>query len=310
MRSAALALVVLPVLLVGALVALALVLSRRPAPAPSLAAEQARRHGLVVTVAAWVLPLTVGTMVIGPLAVVAFRVMEPMTWNAILAGLYPAVLGLEYLGVHAVGERTWPRPAGPVRRAALVHRRVADVAPTWLRRLTLGWALTAALALLVFGLTAAADDRSVRHGSGAASPYPGWDFGVPLLVAVVAVTLAAEAVLRLVARRPAIVDADPVYDAGSRRLSAHRALRGAQLVLGGTLAGILVVGGNALQSVGLRGVGAPVTVAGFVVALTALVLSVVPAAGPAIGTATGPAMGPATDLGQPSRAPLLPEGTA
>lgn len=275
--------IVLPLLLVGALVVLAMALAARPAPAPSAAAERARRHGTVVNVVAWVLPLTVGTAVLGPLAVIAVRTggVDGATWNALLAGLYPAIVGLEFLGVHAVGERTWPRPAGAVRRAALVHRRAGDVAPRWIRRLVLGWALAAVVALVAFGLTAAADGRSVHHGSSTASPYPGWDFGVPLLVAVVLVALAAEAVLRLVARRPAIVGTDPAYDAESRRLSAHRALRGAQLVLGATLAGVLAFAGISLQNVGLRPLGGTITVTSLLVALAALVVTLVPARTPA-----------------------------
>lgn len=288
MSIAALAVVLLvPAALLGALAILALVLARRPAPARSAAAEAARRHGLLVTVAAWVLPLTVGPLLLLPIGVLALRLgsVDGATWNAVLVGLYPAMLGLGFLGVHAVGERTWPRPAGPVRRAALVHRGAADVAPRRLRILTWAWGGLLLLALVVGGLTAAPDGRSVRvvDGSGThgASPYPGWDFSVPLAAAAVLVLLATAGVLRLVAARPAIVDADPAYDAASRRLSAHRVLRGAQLVLGWSLAGVLVVAGNALQAVTLTGLGAVATVLGLLVGLGALAVAVVPARAPA-----------------------------
>lgn len=295
MSLAVLTALLLPLLMVAAVVVLVVVLLRRPDPAPSEAAEAARRHGTFVTVLAWTLPLTVGPLLLAPLGVVVLRVGGidgPATWHALLAGLYPAIIGLEYLGVHAVGERTWPRPAGPVRRAALVRRRVADVAPRWLRRLV--WALASATvaALIAFGATAASDDRSLRVGSRGAGPYPGLDFGIPLLIAVVLVVVAAEAVLRLVAARPSIVDADPAYDVGSRRLSAHRVLRGVELVIGGTLAGVLLVGGIALQNVEFRELGATVTVLGILVGLGSVVVAALPARPPASATelAAGPVL--------------------
>ena len=281
-------------LLLAATVGLVLLLTRRPVPAPSEAAEAARRHGVLVTCAAWVLPPTVGLGLLLPLATIVLRlggIDAPATWNAVLAGLYPALFGLGYLAVHAVGERTWPRPAGPVRRAALVHRRVADVAPTWVRR-TLHALTAAAVAVLVAcGATGAPDGRSItveRYVGDAfttrsASPYPGWDFAVPLLVAVVLVALAAEGVLRLVARRPAIVDADPAYDAASRRLSSQRALRGAVLVVGCSLAGVLVVAGIALQGVELRALGVAAAVLGVVVGIGSLVVAGIPAPPTAAG---------------------------
>ena len=36
-------------------------------------------------------------------------------------GLLPAAGGAAFLAVHAVGERTWPRPTGAVRRAPLAR---------------------------------------------------------------------------------------------------------------------------------------------------------------------------------------------
>lgn len=277
---------------------LAAVLTRRPVPAPSEAAEAARRHGALVSLTAWLLPSLVGTFLLLPLAALVVRwggIDGPATWHALLAGLYPGLFGLGYLGVHAIGERTWPRPAGPVRRAALAHRRVSDVAPHWLRRTVHGLAVATAAVLVVCGATGAEDGRSVSTSglsdgmftTRASSPYPGWDFAVPLLVAVVLVALAAEGVLRLVARRPAIVDADPTYDAASRRLSAHRALRGAALVIGCSLAGVLVVAGVALQGVELRPLGITAAVLGVVVGFGSLVITAIPAA-PAVATPPTP----------------------
>ncbi|GEN80871.1 hypothetical protein [Actinotalea fermentans] len=294
-------------LLVVVALGLAAALSRQPVPPPSEAAEAARRHGVLVSIAAWALPSIVGPLLLLQLSDLYLRwggTGGPATWNALLVGLYPALFGLGYLGVHAIGERTWPRPAGPVRRAALVHRRVSDVAPRWLRRTVNGLAVATVVVLVVCGATGADDGRSITTSafSGdafttrSASPYPGWHFALPLLVAVVLVALAAEGVLRLVARRPAIVDADPTYDAASRRLSAHRALRGAVLVIGCSLAGVLVVAGTALQGVELRPLGLAAAVLGVVVGLGSIVVAAIPgrAAVAAPAAARGPATSPAS----------------
>lgn len=290
-------------LLATAAFGLGAVLVRQPVPAPSQAAEAARRHGVLVSIAAWLLPLTVGPFLLLPLATLVLRtggIDAPAAWNAVLVGLYPAGFGLGYLAVHAVGERTWPRPAGPVRRAALVHRRVADVAPLWLRRTVHALAATAVAVLLVLGATGADDGRSItveghlgqEFSTRTASPYPGWDFAVPLLVAVVLVALAAEGVLRLVARRPAIVDADPAYDAASRMLSSHRVLRGAVLVLGCSIAGVLVVAGTALQGVELRTLGATSAIVGVLVGVGSLVVTAIPGRPATVGRSTAPAPAP------------------
>ena len=298
-------------LLVVVALSLAAVLTRRPVPAPSEAAEAARRHGVLVSLTAWLLPSLVGTFLLLPISALVLRwggIDGPATSNALLAGLYPGLFGLGYLGVHAVGERTWPRPAGPVRRAALAHRQVSDVAPSWLRRTVHGLAGAAVAVLVVCGATGAEDGRSIEtsgfsgdpFATRSASPYPGWDFAVPLLIAVVLVGLAVEGVLRLVARQPAIVDADPSYDAASRRLSAHRALRGAALVIGCSLAGVLVVAGTALQGVELRPLGAVAATLGVLVGLGALAVTAIPAPpavvappvspGPPMHSATGGAV--------------------
>jgi len=180
-------------LLLAATVGLVLLVTRGSVPSPSEAAAAARRHGTVVNVTAWVVAVVLAPLALTVVSGLAFP-DDARAFTAALVGAYPAIVGLAYLGVHAVGERTWPRPAGPVRRAALVHRRVADVAPAWARR-TLHGLVAAALAVLVTGgLTAAPDGRSIAveryvgdmYAAHTASPYPGWDFAVPLLVAVAA----------------------------------------------------------------------------------------------------------------------------
>lgn len=282
-----------PLLVLATTVALVVALVRRPVPAPSQAAEAARRHGMLVTITAWLVAGLIAGPVIAGVALVAFRAsVGTGPYAGVVTALYPTTVGLLYLAVHALGERTWPRPEGPVRRAALAHRQVNDVAPRLLRTVTWTWAGGVVVALVIGGATAAADGRSFTTGGAThwstTSPYPGWYYGAWLLPAVLIVLAATEAALRLVAARPAIVDADPAYDAGSRRLSAHRALRGPQLVLGLTLAGVLLTLGYGPHHAGLTALGYVLDIGAGLVAITSLVLTATPAQAP-VATSVVPA---------------------
>lgn len=282
---------------VGLVVLVVRLAGRRP-PAPSYAAEAARRHGLVVNVIAWM------GVVLAPVPVLLILYLYPWLatsaeagdwYHPVLAALYPAGIGLQYLAVHAIGELTWPRPTGRRRRAALSTRRRRDVVPTWIHRVTWGWAGLIVAVLVATGATARPDGRSVAvpYASNAVvtgAPYPGWDFGVPLLVATALLLAATEAVLRLVARRPAVVDTDPDYDAASRRLSAHRVLRGTQLVLALTATGVLTVTAVTLLDLG-HAVGAVLVGLAVLVGCAGVAVAVVPARAPV--TATPPAPVPA-----------------
>ena len=276
-------------LVVGGVVALAIMVSNRPAPAPSEAADAARRHAIGVNLAAWV---AAGI----PAVVLSFALLDAMsvTYDSrlpeqdfpapgpLLVALSPAAIGLAYLVVHAIGERTWPRPTGAVRRAALVPR--GDAAPRWLRRITWAWAGALVATLVVTGLTAT-DERTFSRpdpadlGNLLVIPYAGWSYGVPLIVVTALLVAATEGVLWLVARRPAVIDADPGYDAASRRLSAHRVLRGTQLLLAGSLAGVLVVTGVGVAMVDADsvGIGVAVSLLGYVIAAVGVGLAIVPA---------------------------------
>jgi hypothetical protein len=297
--------IVLLTLLAGAAVAvgLAVVLTtalRGRPPLPSRAARAAVRHGGAVHAVALtcllaavvVVPATVGRLATGP----------P---EGVLLGLAPATAGLAFAAVQAAGEATWPRPSGTVRRAPLTRRTVRDVVPAlagWLRRAARGWAALTLVTLVACG-TAPGDGRGISRsfpgGAASSGPFPGWYFGVPLVAAVVVVLLAAEGVLRLVAHRPSVADADPAWDMALRRLSAHRVLRGTQLVLGWTAAGVLLVAGAALRDVGgpvlpdvasaspvHTALGVTALALGLAVGLAATVLALVPAA--PVGARTEP----------------------
>ncbi|WP_454041314.1 hypothetical protein [Cellulosimicrobium sp. Marseille-Q8652] len=247
--------------------------------------EAARRHaGIVAGSAAAAGVLT------GIVAAQATTVVDGLA-EGVLLGLTPALVGLAFLAVHAVGERTWPRQGETVRSASLQPRSVADVAPAGLRRLT--WGLAAAILVLaaVGALTAGDDGRSVTRVAGdvtsTASPYPGAFYGVWLALGAVLLLAGSESVLRLVARRPAVALVSSAWDVALRRLSAHRVLRGVQLALALTAAGMLFYGGNAAARTGYPG-AVVLAVVGALLALGSLAVVVRAAPDPdvAVGRAT------------------------
>ena len=267
-----------PFLTLVGLVLLIAALVQRPVPAPSEAAAAARRHAVGVNAAAWVIAPVV--------ALIGVQLLRTVWGNelyaGVAAGLLPALLGIVFLAVHAVGERTWPRPTGPVRRA-LLSIRDTPRGPRWLRVLTWTWVGLLVASLLVGGVTSS-NGRAVTatyapNAVQSTSPYPGWYYGVPLLLATLLIVAVTEGVLRLIGRRPAVVDADPAYDAASRRLSAHRALRGTQLVLALTAAGVLSVMGAALGNLrdnGLSAVGNTLGGLAVLVSLIGMAAAVIP----------------------------------
>ncbi|HEX5331308.1 MAG TPA: hypothetical protein VFW79_01555 [Cellulomonas sp.] len=255
MPVAVLALLVLLPLALAVVVALVVIaLAHRPSgreqlATPSSALAAARRHAGGIDALAWV-----GLVA----ALVVIQALTPSLTSGlgtgVLIGLTPTLAGATFLAVQSVGELTWPRPSGSVRRAPLTPRTVRTIAPVGLRRLTWAWAGGLALVLVACGV-ASGNGRDIERvwdasSSSAAGPFPGWFFGAPLLAATAVVVVATEIVLRLVARRPAVVDTAPADDLALRTLSSLRVLRGAQLVLAWTLAGVLLVAGSALRSVG------------------------------------------------------------
>ncbi|MGY4643468.1 hypothetical protein [Cellulomonas sp. URHB0016] len=268
----------LVLLLVGGVVA-ALRPVRTPAHvSASEAWLAAERHARRVTLGAWAVLLVVPWLLAG-----AFDIPAPMGADLAVA---PATGGIAFLVVHLGGELTWPRPAGPVRRAPLVRRGVRDVAPRALSRLTATWAALLAVLLVVCGATAGADGRSltVAHGertTSTASPFPGWYYGRVVLPAAVVVVVLCLVALALVARRAAVADTTPDDDLALRRTSARRVLAGVQLVLAWTLSGCLFFAANAVRSAGPRwGTGgstasAVVAAGGALLAVTVAVASVV-----------------------------------
>lgn len=264
-------------LVVGVAVALRPVRTA-PAVTPSEAWVAAEKHARRTVVVAWATLLSVVlylAFVIGP--AIHAATLGP------LVGAAPTIAGLAFLSVTVVGELTWPRPDGAVRRAPLTRRRTADITPRALAWLAIAW-LIALVALL--GLCAAAagtGGRSLSYSRAAGqvstiSPFPGWYYGRVILPPTILLTVGCLAVLVLVARRAAVADTAPADDLVLRRTSARRLLAAVQLVLAWTLAGCLYLAANAVRGVEPRwadafGPGTSGTVA-VVAALTSVAIAV------------------------------------
>lgn len=223
-----------------------LVWDARRTPTPSQVASRANRHATLASVVGVALLVVVLTR-LGLTFVIGIR-----NNGRVLATL-PALAGACLLAAQALGQLTWPKPSGAHREAELVARTIADVAPAWPRRMVFVWSGTALVLLLVFALVADGP-RSVTREAGrytqAIGPYPGWYYGLPMGLAILALVAGTELVLRLVTLRAAVAGVSTEWDLHLRRRSAGHITRGIQLVLACTVAGILISAGWVHLSLG------------------------------------------------------------
>ncbi|MCK9794008.1 hypothetical protein M1843_09650 [Isoptericola sp. 4D.3] len=217
---------------------------------PSTSARRGMRHA-TVTFAVALVPLVVGMA--SPVLVFIFGLLVPRLEPHLLA-VAPTVGLWAFLAVQTVGELTWPGPRGTHREARLAPRTASDVvgraARWWM------WATVAALAVAGGALALAADGpRTIARLEGgtvaAENSFPGWSWTLPLLAAALVAAGTAEAVLRLVASRPAVEGVEERWDMWLRRRAARRLVRVTQLVLGLTLAGVVGLAGLSLRWLGL-----------------------------------------------------------
>lgn len=222
-------------------------------------AVAARRHETLVSLGAALAGAVVAVVVL----------VQPLTWTAVdavpdtpslLWAVGPFLVCVVFCLVRAAGELTWPRPSGTIRTAALVRRTVADLGGgrlVWF----LATAAVGGAAIVTFGLTSGSDGRSVAHPvvrdaagqvviTGASGPYPGWAYGVPILVVLAGAVLTTLATLRLVARRSPLSGVPALHDDAVRRTSAARVLGGAQLTVGGGISLLTLFAAIALGSAG------------------------------------------------------------
>jgi hypothetical protein len=222
---------------------------RRAGRSPETTVAAARRHGLVVAV-------------LGPVAGVA--AVGGLLWGAADVGAgFPGTIGdalvlapLAYALAHTlvllIGELAWPRPAGLVRRARLVRRRLADIAPR--RLLRLWWVGTVVLAgaISAGAVLGAPGGRTIRHQDGpylrSAGPWPGWHYGELLTYELVLLLALVATALWVVINRPAVATEDERIEDALRGTSAHRVLRGATAGVLVAAGGLVGAAGNALGS--------------------------------------------------------------
>lgn len=198
----------------------------------------ARRHGLVVAVLAPVAGIVTALLLVvaGGDAGHGF----PGTTGDALA-MVPLAYAIAHTVVLLIGELTWPRPAGAVRRARLIRRRLGDVAPRRLLRTFLAGTVLLIAAVAVCAALAAPDGRTLEHQDGplrmGAGPWPGWHYGKPVTVELVLLLVVLAVTLWVVVNRAAVATDDERMEAALRRTSAHRVLRGAT-------AGVLLTAGG------------------------------------------------------------------
>jgi hypothetical protein len=209
-----------PVVFVGSLALVALtglviiISSSRREPDPLT--DHLRRRSMVFTV-------------VGAIAAVVALVSLPTLPHGLNRALAPMTAGIAMTAVILVHELTWPRPSGPLRTASLRRRTLLGAAPRWLVVTTaVGviavWALD--LSAIVVAdpggrtLTRVTGDTTNTHG-----PFPGTFYALPTLGASLLLLAVAGVTLWVIANRSGF--SDNAQDAAFRRLSAHRALRGA-----------------------------------------------------------------------------------
>ena len=234
-------------------VALGVGLARRSPPSRETAVASARTH----TVRAAGAAILLGAMAAVYVGTAGLGNSSPGGLG-ITALLIPITFGVVHTLVLAVGELTWPRPVGEVRRARLVHRGLLDAVTPRLVRLT---AISTTFAVATLGggaLLADADGRSFSYGPATAvvataSPFPGVFYGLPAAVGLGLLAVIAASTLTIVANRPAVATTDDGIEAALRRASAHRVLRVAAGVPLFVAGGLLFAGGTSLHSVASSG---------------------------------------------------------
>ncbi|MCK9795972.1 hypothetical protein M1843_19680 [Isoptericola sp. 4D.3] len=251
--------VVVGIVAVAGVAALAWVMARfasqLPADDGGGSARAARRHETIMSAVALAAAAGCASLLLA----------QPVMWPGwapapgVLQALTPFAVALAFCAVRAVGERTWPRPAGEVRTAPLTRRTVRSLGGVRLT-LVLVTAGVLAIALVAFGVTADPTGRAFATApvtlpdggtvSGSAGPYPGWAYGAPMLAAL-AVTLAATlATLTAIVRRPPLHGVPAPHDDAVRATGAARLLGGVQVCLGVALGGTVALGGSAIRSTG------------------------------------------------------------
>lgn len=250
---AGIVLVVPLLLLVGMAAVILVVLAATRRPDHQLTGEvaAARRHGVVTSV------LAIAFMFLVPAAL--WPVLSQVMGGGVLLGVLPLLGAIGAQSVLLLGERTWPRPSGTTRTALVLPRSPAMFLRGGWARLTVGSVAALGVVIATGRYLGRNDNGHSLHTidyapDGAmtermASPFPGWDYGLPQTVALLVVLAMLVLVLRATTARPAVVTADAVTDLLLRRASAARTYRVASFAALLTLAGDLFFAGTAMQRI-------------------------------------------------------------
>jgi hypothetical protein len=227
-----------PVLLIGITTVVLIVGSSRRAPDPRTV--HVRRRAAVFTIVA---------AVAGAGALVVLLTLPGLRYGLDYS-LAPLAIGIAMTLVILVHELTWPRPVSSVRTAQLARRTALGLVPKWLLVMGLSGTVVLWMTDIASSAVAGPDGRSLSRVSGDTvgnvSPFPGAYYAVPTLVAsAVVLVLAALTVWVIRNRNGTAVDDQ---DAELRRLSAHRALRGAAFGQLATAAGHALVAGMSITN--------------------------------------------------------------
>jgi hypothetical protein len=280
--------IVVPALVVGLVVWL---VARSTSDDGGAPARRARRHELLVA--------TLAVLAAGGTAVAL--IVQPIGWPdwapapGILQALTPFAVAVAFGAVRAVGELTWPRPRGTVRAAPLARRTPWTVGGARLRWV-LGTAATTVVVLVTTGLTADETGRALTvrttypdgaTGTLGGGPYPGWPYGVPMLIGLTATMAITWVALQVITRRAPLHALPAAHDAAVRRTSASRLLAVVQLCLGVALGLTTFLAGGVVRNIGtnleLNGVeggiyaqcGTAVMIVGAVVVLASVLAALV-----------------------------------
>jgi hypothetical protein len=267
---------------VGAIVVVVVAATRRPDTDLTGEVAAARRHGLVTS------GLAIVFMLLVPAAL--WPALSQVVPGGYLLGTLPLIGAIGAQGVLLVGERTWPRPRGTVR-TALVQPRSPGM---FLRG---GWATLTATCVVALAVVIATGRWLGRYDNGhslhtvdyapdgsmterTASPFPGWDYGLPQTLALLVLLVSLALVLRAITTRPAVVTADAATDLLLRRASAARTYRVTSFAVLLTLAGDLFFAGTTMQNLYTDGgdlAGKLAIVAALAAGLGAMAVLLVPA---------------------------------
>ncbi|WP_207344089.1 hypothetical protein [Arthrobacter sp. E3] len=182
----------------------------------------------------------------------------------------------------------------PSQKPATIGAGPAGSAPTarmlasrWSFALPIVVLLAYAALIVAAGLTSSPDELG-RHrvlrlvsadASSAATPYPGWFYGVPLLVVAVLLTGSAFLAFVRISRNPSLPNPGmAALDSRWRRVAIQVLLRITTGILLGYLGGTAIVAGRAMAALSsLHGWGIATVVVGAALALTGVVLLVLAA---------------------------------